>query len=357
MPTIEFETFFPPIRMRRLDGPTIFLGTSIAIAACLGLYVGFLHERSHADNNSPGPMELALVDIPFDGRQAFEYLRQVCQLGPRPSGSAGMQRQQQLLTQHFTKLGARVSRQEFAIRHPENGSTVPIVNLVIEWHPDRQERILLCAHYDTRPFPDSDRKRPRGTFVGANDGGSGVALLMELGKHMPGLDGTVGVDFVLFDGEEFVFDDKRDREYYFVGSTHFARDYSGSPPRHRYRWGVLLDMVADAHLDLYQEKNSLWHARPLVTQIWDTASRIGVTEFIRQGRHELRDDHIPLNEIAKIPTCDIIDFDYPRPRAPSYWHTEADTLDKCSAVSLAKVGWVVFEWLKSVGEPGTENGK
>jgi Zn-dependent M28 family amino/carboxypeptidase len=229
---------------------------------------------------------------------------------------------------------------------------VPIVNLVIEWHPERLERVLLCAHYDTRPFPDRDPKRPRGRFIGANDGGSGVALLMELGRHMPAFQGPTGVDFVLFDGEEFVFDEQRDREYYFVGSNHFARDYRGSPPRHRYRWGVLLDMVADAHLDLYQEKNSLRYARPLVNQIWNTASRLGINEFIRQSGYELRDDHIPLNEIAKIPTCDLIDFDYPRRGTrQSYWHTEADTLDKCSATSLAKVGWVVLEWLHTM-EPG-----
>src|SRR4029077_14739122 len=96
----------------------------------------------------------------------------------------------------------------------------------------------------------------------------------------------------------------------------------------------------------------------LVTQIWDTARRLGVTEFIRQPGYELRDDHLPLNEIAKIPTCDIVDFDYPRPGArQSNWHTEGDTPDKCSAESLSKVGWVMLEWLRSVGAPETDNGK
>jgi hypothetical protein len=175
---------------------------------------------------------------------------------------------------------------------------------------------------------------------------------MELGKLMPQLTGSLGVDFVLFDGEEFVFDDQRDRDYYFVGSTHFAQDYRANPPPYRYRWGVLLDMVGDAHLDLYFEKNSLRYARPLVHDIWNTANRLGVSEFRRQARHELRDDHLKLNEIARIPTCDIIDFDYPRPGArQSYWHTEADTPDKCSPESLAKVGWVVLEWLRSLDRP------
>jgi glutaminyl-peptide cyclotransferase len=333
--------------MRRPDGPTIFLGTSITVAACLAVYFSFFYERSRAVADPGSTTELALAEIPFDGRQAYEYLKQICQIGRRPSGSPGMQRQQQLLIEHFGKLGVPVRKQEFQVRHPEDGTPVAMTNLIVEWHPDRMDRILLCAHYDTRPYPDNDRRRPRGTFVGANDGGSGVALLMELGRHLTDFKSPLGVDFVLFDGEEFVFDEKRDREKFFIGSTFFARDYAGSPPPYRYRAGVLLDMVADANLELYQEKNSLWHARPVVTSIWDTAGRLGVKEFIKRSRHELRDDHIPLNEIAKIPTCDIIDFDYPRAGRTSYWHTEADTPDKCSPSSLAKVGWVLLEWMRT----------
>ena len=104
-----------------------------------------------------------------------------------------------------------------------------------------------------------------------------MALLMELGKHLPHLEGPFGVDFVFFDGEEFVFDDNRDRDYYFVGSTYFARNYAGGNLGFHYRWGVLLDMVGDAQLELYQERNSLWHAKPLVTEIWNTANQLGVT--------------------------------------------------------------------------------
>jgi hypothetical protein len=335
--------------MRRPDGSTLFLGTSIAIAGLLALYLSISHQNGLAQNQSAGQPAESPANIPFDGAQAYRYLQQICQLGPRPSGSEAMARQQQLVTEHFTQLGARVARQTFQVRHPELGTPVEMVNLIIEWHPERTERILLCAHYDTRPFPDQDRYRRRGVFIGANDGASGVALLMEMGKHMPRLAKPFGVDFVLFDGEEFVFDAQRDDSYYFLGSSHFASTYANSPPPIRYRSGVLLDMVADASLELYQERNSLKYARPIVTEIWNTARRLGVKEFIARSRHEIRDDHLRLNEIARIPTCDIIDFDYPRPGArQSYWHTEADLPDKCSAASLGKVGWVVWEWLQGL---------
>ena len=332
--------------MRKPDGSTIFLGTSITVALALTLYLMVFHQNGHAGFDQV-PQSAPTKNIPFDGAQAYQYLKQLCALGPRASGSAAMLEQQQLLTNHFSQLGGRVLHQSFDVRHPQTGNPVSMKNIVVEWHPDRLERILLCAHYDTRPFPDLDRNRPRGRFVGANDGASGVALLMELGKHMPKLTGNVGVDFVLFDGEEFVFDEKRDKDYYFVGSTHFSRSYIALPPEHRYRCGVLFDMVADAKLELYHERNSLRFAKSLVGEIWGTAQQLNVEEFINKPRHELRDDHIKLNEIAHIPTCDIIDFDYPRPGArQSYWHTENDKPEKCSGASLAKVGWVIHEWLK-----------
>ena len=180
--------------------------------------------------------------------------------------------------------------------------------------------------------------------MGANDGASGTALLAELAYLVRGYKGPFGIDFVLFDGEEFVF---QQRGEYFLGSRYFSMAYRNEPPAYRYKWGVLLDMVADKELQIYYELNSLRFARPLVMDIWKTAARLGVKEFRARSRHEIRDDHLPLNQIAGIPTCDLIDFDYPRPGLnTSYWHTEKDRPENCSGVSMARVGWVVWEWLK-----------
>jgi glutaminyl-peptide cyclotransferase len=285
----------------------------------------------------------------FDGRRAYQHLLDICEFGRRVSGSQGMERQQAYLIEHFTALGGKVEKQEFPARDPLTGRLVPMTNLIVTWRPDARERILLCAHYDTRPYPDNDPDplRRRGLFLGANDGASGVAVLCEMGRHLPELPTRYGVDFVFFDGEELVYDDRRDP--YFLGSEHFAREYASNPPPHRYRWGVLLDMVGDRSLELYIERNSYsWpDTRPLVESIWGTARRLGVREFIPRQRHWVSDDHVKLHDIAGIPTCDIIDFDYPRPGRPTYWHTTHDTPDKCSAESLGKVGLVVLEWLKT----------
>ena len=284
----------------------------------------------------------------YSGERSFKYLKALCDFGPRPSGSAAMSEQQNALKDFFTKAGATVQMQSFQIRHPQDGSNVTLSNLIASFNLKAAKRFLVCAHYDTRPFPDRDATNPTGVFVGANDGASGTAGLMELANQMGDLPADVGVDLVMFDDEEFVFQQGRDD--YFLGSTFFAKKYAQAPPTTAYQAGILLDMIGDKELTLYYERNSMRYARSVAKSVWRTADKLGVRAFIsRSRRGAIDDDHIPLNEFAKIPTIDIIDFDYPRAGvgAPSYWHTEKDVPANCSGESIAAVVWVVHEWIKS----------
>lgn len=290
---------------------------------------------------SSGPVAAAEEPAGFSGPNAMAHLEAICDLGPRPSGSEAMRRQRAILAEHFRTAGASVTGQAFRVRDRRTGEPIHMENLLVSWHPDRDERILIGAHYDTRPFPDRDPVDPRGVFLGANDGASGVALLMELGRFMDSVTGP-GVDFVLLDAEEYVVDP---RDPYFLGSTYFARQYAAARREGRgpvYRCGVIVDMVADRDLQIWQERKSVsWpDTRPVVDAIWDVARRLEVRQFVPQPKHEVEDDHVPLRNIGKIPTCDIIDFDYPA------WHTTRDTPDQCSAESLEAVGRVVLTWLR-----------
>ena len=277
----------------------------------------------------------------IDGDRAFRYLEQICEIGPRISGTPGMQRQQEIIETHFSQLGAEVRYQEFDVAHPQTGEPVRMRNMIVSWNPESSERLLVCCHYDTRPRPDQEplpfnRDKP---FIGANDGGSGVAVLMEMGHHMRNVKSRFGVDFVFFDGEELVYDRN---DPYFLGSEHFSRlyrDRAGAPPL--YVAGVLLDLVAGKNLRLYYEKNSLKLAPEVTRSIWETAQRLNVREFITRRKHEVLDDHLALNRIAGIPTADIIDFDYP------HWHRRNDLPAACSGESMAKVANVVLEWLST----------
>jgi len=282
---------------------------------------------------------------PFDSQRVFGYLTDICNIGPRYSGSEGMQKQQELIVKHFAKFdAAKVQFQPFDAVHPLTGEPVRMANIIVSWHPEAKERVLLACHYDTRPEADreilpSARNRP---FIGANDGASGVAFFMEMAHHMATLKPTYGVDFVMFDGEELVYGN---RGKYFLGSEFFATEYRDRPPQHRYVYGILIDMIADKNLNLYQEINSLKFAPDLVESVWETAGRMNIREFIARPKYEVQDDHLPLNNIARIPTIDIIDFDYP------HWHTTRDVPANCSGASMAKVGAVLLEWLTQVPPP------
>ncbi len=319
---------------------------------CLGAGVLWRHPQSERETATAQERTAQAIPatpleaIPFDGEQAYQYLQSICDLGRRPTGSPGMQAQRKLIAEHFQGLGAQVRQQPFAFRHPVDGSRVEGANVIVHWHPQTKERLLLCAHIDTKPYPSEDPVRPTGHFIGANDGASGLAALMEMGRHMKQLSGPLGIDFVFFDAEEFVFNE---RDTYFLGSRWFARMYVADPPNYRYRYGVLLDMVGDADLLIKRDYYSVkWKdTRPLVDDIWRVARELGVREFVSRRGPIVLDDHIPLRNTARIPTCDIIDFDYP------YWHTEADIPGNCSADSLGKVGSVVWEWLRQMQQGHT----
>ncbi len=275
---------------------------------------------------------------PFDADRAMGYLKELCKIGPRVSGSDGMKKQQELLEKHFTKLGGRVVWQKFTAKQVSQRQPVPMTNLVVRWHPDRERRVILCAHYDTRPLADAepDPRKWREPFLSANDGGSGVALLMEFAHHLAGVKTKVGVDLVFFDGEEFVFN--RNDEYFF-GSKHFAADYRRSRPKFAYAAAVLLDMVGGKGATFPIEANSWFLAAPLVREVWGAAAELRAEAFVQREGPRVDDDHLALNR-AGIPAVDIIDFSYP------HWHRLSDVPDNCSGESLAGVARVLSVWLQ-----------
>ncbi len=283
----------------------------------------------------------------FDADRAMGYLADVCKIGPRMSGTEGMKKQQELLEAHFRPLADRTAWQRFDATQRSVRRPVPMANLVVSWHPERARRVIVCTHYDTRPHADqeTDPRRRREPFVGANDGASGVALLMELARHMKNLNGSAGVDFVLFDGEEYVFDQDDD---YFLGSKQFAREYRKARSRDRdaplYTGAVLLDMVGGKSARFPVEQTSWFKASGLVRQFWGIADELKCPAFrsTEMSRVAVQDDHVPLNDVAGIPAIDVIDFDYP------HWHRITDVPENCSGDSLGQVARVLAVWLQRV---------
>ncbi len=289
-----------------------------------------------------------VAEVKFDSERSLKYLKQLCDIGPRISATDGMKKQQELIEKHFKALGATVTRQEFKAKQRSVKNQTDFVNLIISWHPDKAKRVLLCTHYDTRPMADQEAnpKNWNKPFVSANDGTSGVAFLMELGHHMKDLKCEYGVDFILFDGEEFVFETDRlggNGDRYFIGSEYFAEDYKKTKDKRKFKYeaGILFDLFAGKGAELKVELHSWDLARPLVDQVWGVAKAVGAKSFKYERGHEVQDDHLALNAVG-IPTIDVIDFDYP------HWHKLTDTADKVSGDQLSEVSKVITTWLQKI---------
>ncbi len=282
------------------------------------------------------------VPIPFDSKRALADLKEICNLGPRVSGSAAMAKQQELLIKHFKECGATVTLQPFKAGAQSRRDEVAMTNIVASFQPELARRVIICAHYDTRPFADqeSDPRLKAKTFLGANDGGAGAAFLMELARNFKSVKTSVGVDLVLFDGEEYIFERE---DVYFHGSRYFAQSWKESPNPPQYHGAVLVDMIAGRDPQFPIEQTSWWQAPTLVREIYGIAGELRCKAF-RSDKYSstaVQDDHVPLNQVG-IKAIDIIDFSYP------HWHRITDTPENCSGEGMEQVAKVLGVWIQRV---------
>ena len=270
----------------------------------------------------------------FKGKAAFAYLLKQTDFGPRNPNSGGHEACLGFLAETLRRSADQVRLQHFT--HRGYGEELWLTNVIASFRPELQDRILLCAHWDTRPRADRDenpmrRKQP---IPGANDGASGVAVLLHLADLMKASPPPLGVDIVLFDGEDYGLEG--DHSKYLLGSRFFV---SEKPSDYRPRFGILLDMVGDKVLELPKEQNSIRLAPDIVELVWNNARELGIKQFASKVGEEIFDDHLPLNQ-AGIKTIDIIDFNYPD-ETNRFWHTHNDVPENCSAETLEAVGTVL----------------
>jgi hypothetical protein len=293
--------------------------------------------RGSSMGNSVPPTVLpSTVNPPtFNGTRAFVFLTAQTAFGPRNPLSIGHDRCLAYLSSTLKGLADDVRLQEFAHVGYE-GEKLRLTNIIASFRPAAASRVLLCAHWDTRPRAEHDENTNRRNepILGANDGASGVAVLLEIATLLKSAPPSVGVDLVLFDGEDY--GKENDHARYLLGSRYYAANL---PNRPMPRFGILLDMVGDKFLDLPREQFSTRYAPDVVDLVWRTAARLGFRQFEDERGEEVLDDHIPLNE-AGIKTIDIIDFNYPDP-TNRFWHSHKDTPENCSAESLEAVGTVL----------------
>ena len=276
----------------------------------------------------------------FDGEQAFELLEAQVGFGPRYPGSPGHQAMTAFLEDYLRTRAHQLAIQRTSRGHPYKDEQLAIVNFLARYNPSARSRVMILAHYDTREWADQEddpRKRSQ-PILGANDGASGVAILLVLADLLARDAPAIGVDLLFVDAEDL--GKSGELENYSLGIKAFLPEMTELLGGTRPRYAVLLDMVGDAQLSLPYEYYSWRDAGQLSRRIWNLALELGYTQFRPELGAAIYDDHVPLLE-AGIPTVDIIDFNYPNTEE-NYWHTLEDTPDKCSAESLEAVGTVIM---------------
>jgi hypothetical protein len=299
--------------------------------------------RPTSDQQAASTQKPAVKVPDFNGDSAYESVKAQLAFGPRVPNTPAHTKCAAYLISKLKTYTTEVIVQKGTIR-AYNDTPLNFQNIIASWKPEINNRILLCAHWDSRPYADHDPdpKNRRKPVDAANDGASGVGVLMEVARHLSLVNPAVGVDIILFDLEDY--GPPQDQimnnadEQWGLGSQYWAEN--PHKPDYFARYGILLDMVGARNATFLMEAFSMQYAADIVKSVWSTANRIGYSSwFVYEQGGYITDDHVPINRIRNIPTIDIIHLDkntesgfYP------FWHTTGDTFDKIDKNTLKVVG-------------------
>jgi len=280
----------------------------------------------------------------FDGKRAMDLLITQCAFGPRFPGSTGHTQMNKFMENFLYPLSDSLYIMDEKISHPYERRYITLTNYLSRYNVDAAYRIMLMAHWDTREFADQDLNPENRSLpiLGANDGASGVAVLLTLAEilhTLPPL--NIGVDLLFVDGEDM--GKSGDPDKFGLGTQAFAKHV----PEPRPQFAICIDMVADQEQHFPIEHFSLQQAPDIVQSIWTLANDLGYPQFENRIGPAVMDDHYYLYKYAKIPAIDIIDFEYPN-KDVNYWHTLQDIPENCSTESLDAVGTVMTHFIYKI---------
>ena len=302
--------------------------------------------------SSREPAVVKLAKAPaFSADSAFSFIEQQLAFGHRVPTTIGHQLCGDFLVNKFSNYGLSVTEQKDTVFGFDNHS-YPLRNIIGSINTENPKRILLCAHWDSRPYTDQAEENRTDSLVGANDNASGVAVLLEIARLLEQSNLKVGVDLVLFDVEDQgrpAYEDQGDPNDhgYMLGSKYWAENLSGLKPK----YGVLLDMVGAKEAEFTLEGTSVHYAPEILYKVWDLGNQLGFTDLFKYNlTRPVVDDHSNINEIAKIPCIDIIHYDVTTPtRLGQFWHTHDDDIEIIDKKVLESVGQTLLQLLYNEG--------
>ena len=276
----------------------------------------------------------------FDKGNAFRYLVEQCEFGPRNPGSNGYKQCLDYLQKTLSGFADTILLQPFVLDDLVNEKSYDLTNIIACFKADDPQQLLIGAHWDTRPWADEDpdTEKHNDPIIGANDGASGVAVILEIARILNASPPPIGITLVLFDGEDM--GKPGNPKSYAQGSLAFAKDLPIEKPDE----AIILDMIGDAELHIPIERYSYQQNKQLVKKLWGLAKELSLDAFESRIEYSIYDDHVPLWTEAKIPAVDIIDFNYPNSYT-NFWHTTQDLPENCSAESLGQVGTLLVHYI------------
>ncbi len=319
----------------------------LSAMACTGV------NSSVKDNGEDRKKEKKQVQVPsFSADSAYTYTGEQVAFGPRVPNSEAHQKCAQYLENQLKQFGADVIVQNAELRAFDN-TLLHAKNIIGQYKPELNNRVLLFAHWDSRPFADQceDKSKIKEPILGANDGASGVGVLLEIARHLQTADLAIGVDIIFFDAEDYGMPEFYEGDYvadsWCLGSQYWGKN--PHKPNYYAKYGILLDMVGGTNAMFYRERYSMQFAPRVVKKIWQTAGDLGYSNnFVYQDGGMITDDHVYVNKYRNIPCVDIIQHDPSTDsNFASYWHTHHDNMDAVDKNTLKAVGQTLLQVLYS----------
>lgn len=294
---------------------------------------------------------IAVTQVQFDADSAYNSIVAQCDFGPRVPNSVAHDRCAAYIVGRFKALGLEVTEQKADLK-AWDGKTLKNNNIIASYRPELEDRIILCTHWESRPWADADPDSTqwRKPVPAANDGASGVAVMLEIARLLPALKPGFGIDFICFDSEDYGAPEWADAEAptdgsdWCMGSAYWSRN--PHKQGYRARYGILLDMVGGQDARFCYEGVSMRFAKDVMLRVWDAATRAGADHlFVPQEGGWATDDHVQMNQYAGIPTIDIIPYLEGDKTFGTTWHTVNDKPEYISKETLKGVGQTLLQFL------------
>lgn len=299
-------------------------------------------------DTTPNKSTYQQVSPSFDSDSAYVYVDKQVSFGPRVPNSTAHSQCGDYLVNELNRFGAKVIEQKVDLK-AFDGNILHSRNIIGSYNIDNPNRVLLFAHWDTRPFSDQDPdpQKHHNPVLGANDGASGVGALLEIARQLNQKAPTIGVDIIFFDAEDYgapeFAEDVPPGDWWCLGSQYWSKN--PHVPNYTARYGILFDMVGAPDATFFKEYYSRQYAGGVVEKVWSTARDLGYGRFFQdKNGGGVFDDHIPVNQYRKIPSIDIIQSDTNTPSNFGwYWHTSQDDMNNIDKATLEAVGQTVME--------------